>query len=265
MKLVQEFNEFTWDMVRSLPFCYYYHFNKIDYQLEHKLNLSSLYYFVKNKKEINKFNDKNPHDTYCYEGPPFIRKNWLPPPIKKDFQGVLNFQKPTLIVNNKYTKEWGRPPKNFLSIQILDYIFSQYKNKYQILYIRPLNTNSKDYYVDENEILKFNDYELIKNKHPEVITIYDVLNNHADLSFNTAQFAMHATSSKHISVSGGNACLSAYFSGDLIIYDAGHKSNKSRPIWTSNSWLSKLSGSNIIGVHSNEQLKNILNEKFYME
>lgn len=262
MKLVQEFNEFTWDMVRSLPLCYYYHFNKIDYQLEHKLNLSSLYYFVKNKKEVNKFNDKNPKDTYSKEDPLFTKKNWLPPPIKKDFQGVLNFKKATLIVNNKYTKEWGRPPKNFLSIKILDYIFSQYKNKYQILYIRPLNTNSKDYYVDENEILKFNDYKLIKEKHPEVITIYDILDIHTDLNFNTAQFAMHATSNKHISVSGGNACLASYFGGDLIIYDAGIKnSSNSRPIWKSNSWLNKLSGSNIIGVNNNEGLKNILNEK----
>ena len=73
---------------------------------------------------------------------------------------------------------------------------------------------------------------------------------------------MHATSSKHISVSGGNACLASYFGGDLIIYDAGtNNSSNSRPIWKSNSWLNKLSGSNIIGVNSNEKLKNILNEK----
>lgn len=262
MKLVQEFNEFTWDMVRSLPLCYYYHLNKIDYELEHKPNLSSLYYFVKNKKEVDKFNDKNPHDTYSKEGPTFTKVNWLPPPIKKDFQGVLNFKKTTLIINNKYTKEWNKPPKNFLNIKTLDYIFSKFKNKYQILYIRPLNTNSKDYYVDENEILKFNDYELIKEKHPEVITIYDILDIHTDLNFNTAQFAMHATSNKHISVSGGNACLASYFGGDLIIYDVGtNNSSNSRAIWKSDSWLSKLSGSNVIGVKNHEQLKNILNEK----
>lgn len=262
MKLVQEFNEFTWDMVRSLPLCYYYHFHKIDYQLEHKPNLSSLYYFVKNKKEVNKFNIRNPSDTYSKEGPAFTKGNWLPPPIKKDFQGVLNFKKPTLIVNNKYTKEWREPPKNFLNIQMLDYIFSQYKNKYQILYIRPLNKKTKDYYVDQNEILKFDDYELIKDNHPQVITVYDILDSRTDLNFNTAQFAMHATSNKHVSVSGGNACLASYFGGDLIIYDVGaEKSSPSRPIWKSDSWLKRLGGSNVIGVNNNEKLKNILNEK----
>lgn len=262
MKLVQEFNEFTWDMVRALPLCYYYHFNKIDYQLEHKPNLSSLYYFVKNKKEVGKFNEENPMDTYSEQGPSFTKENWLPPPIKKDFEGVLNFEKPTLIVNNKYSKEWLKPPKNFIDIETLDCIFSQYKDKYQILYIRPLDINSKDYYVDQNQILKFNDYELIKEKHSEVVTVYDILDIHTDLNFNTAQFAMHATSNKHISVSGGNACLASYFGGDLIIYDVGtHRSGESRPIWKSNSWLNKLSGSNIIGVNNNEQLKNILNEK----
>ena len=262
MKLVKEFNEFTWDMVRALPLCYYYHFNKIDYQLEHKPNLSNLYYFVKNKKEVNKFNEINPDETYTQKGPRFIKENWLPPPIKKDFEGVLNFKKPTLIVNNKYAKEWNRPPKNFLNIEILDYIFSQYKDKYQILYIRPLDINSKDYYVDQNQILKFNDYELIKEKHSEVTTVYDIIDSHTDLNFNTAQFAIHATSNKHISVSGGNACLASYFGGDLIIYDVGTQHpGKSRPIWKSDSWLKKLSGSKIVSVDSNEKLKEVLNQK----
>ena len=259
MIVVQEYNEFTWDMVRALPTCYYLEVNKIEYTLSHKPNLSSLYYFVKNKQEVNKFSPHNPHDTYSLQGPHL--QNWLPPPIKKDFQGILNFQKPTLVINNKYSKEWQRSPKNFIDIETLDCIFSKFKDQYQILYIRPKQEKSKDYYHDENEVLEFNDYQFIKENHPEVTTIYDLLDKNNDLNFNTMQFAMHATSDKHISVSGGNACLSAYFGGHLIIYDVGCNDGSIRGIWKSNSWLSKLSGSKITGIHSREDLQSYVNKE----
>jgi hypothetical protein len=74
---------------------------------------------------------------------------------------------------------------------------------------------------------------------------------------------MHAASDKHISASGGNACLSAYFKGDLIIYDTINEvpGRSLRGIWQTNSWLELLSGSNITTANNYKQLLNIINEK----
>jgi hypothetical protein len=262
MNAVKEFNEFCWDMVRALPICYYYHDLGIDYYLEHKPNLSSVYYFVKNKKEVTQFNEINLDETYAHSRPNFTKKNWNPPPIKKDFQGILQFDKPALVINNKYAREWRQNPSNFIDVNSLDYIFSNFKQKYQILYIRPA-LNTANYFMDQNEILKFNDYEFIADKHPQIITIYDLLDKHPNLDFNTLQFAMHAASDKHISASGGNACLSAYFKGDLIIYDTINEvpGRSLRGIWQTNSWLELLSGSNITTANNYKQLLNIINEK----
>ena len=137
----------------------------------------------------------------------------------------------------------------------MDKFFEEFKNEYQILYIRP-DSSRKDYYTDDNKILSFSDYDLIKNKHPEVITIKDVMETYPELNFNTAQFAIHSTSNKHISPSGGNACLSAYFGGDLLIFDTYNGMGELRGIWKTDSWLNALSGSKIYGFSKYDNLIN---------
>lgn len=55
MNLVEEFHEFTWDMIRALPRAYYYQSNNIPYQVKCKLGLGPTYYFSSNVEEINEF------------------------------------------------------------------------------------------------------------------------------------------------------------------------------------------------------------------
>jgi hypothetical protein len=58
---------------------------------------------------------------------------------------------------------------------------------------------------------------------------------------------LQSTSDKHITVSGGNACLSAYFGGDVFIFDSPEGKGAGRGVWKDNSWLSMLGGANIFG------------------
>lgn len=257
---ILEFNEFTWDMVRSLPKSYYYYSNNLPFRVYHKPKLKSLYYFSKLNFSKNFFNTNNDIDTYNYERPKFTTCKWLPPPLKQDFSGHFNFNKPTIVIQNKYTLEFsGEGVFNFFDIEFLDEFFNLFKNKYQIIYIRPKSGTDR-YYEDKNDILDFKDYDLIKDKHREVLTIYDLIKDEDD--FNETQFKIHATSENHLSVSGGNACIAAYFGGELIIYDSPHGIGAGRGVWKSGSWLRLLSNSKVIGMNDYKSILNYSKENW---
>lgn len=254
MITVTELNEFTWDMVRALPRVNYFIEKNEEVKVICKKNLESLYSeFTEHVESVDKFNPYNDNETYNNYRPKFTKEYWLPPDLKTKWKNYLFFDKPTIVIQNKYTLEWGRGPYNYFNINFLDTFFLDFKSDYQIIYIRPF-TDRKDYYTDENKMLKFLDYEFIEEKHPEVITIKDVLRDNPNLNFNTAQFAIHATSNKHLTPSGGNACLSAYFGGDLIIFDTYNANGPLRGVWKTDSWLKYLGNSKVYGFTTYDEI-----------
>lgn len=261
MVILEEQHEFTWDMIRTLPKVYYCHINNIPYKVKCKKNLTNLYsIFSGEVEESNHFNGVNSMNDYDIVRPDYTLQNWYPPPLKEMFKNYLKFDKPTIVIQNKYTLEWNKGPFNFFSIDFLDEFFNLFKEKYQIIYIRA-KEDLKNYFFDDNQFVEFNDFEFIKNKHPEVITIYDLMEKNLDLDFNKMQFAIHSTSENHVSVSGGNACLSAYFGGNLIIFD-NPEGVPNRGIWKTNSWLNLLGGSKIYGVNDYKTLIELSNKIF---
>lgn len=261
MKIVEEFHEFTWDMIRALPRAYYYESNNIPYQVNCKPGLSSVYYFSKNINEFNRFDAYNDSISYNLEPPYYVESEWTPPPIKEYFKGKINFNKPVVVIQNKYSLEWLQGTFNYFPIEILDKLFIYLKDKYDIVYIRPTG-NSKNYYKDENEIIQFNDYEFIKENHPEVYTIEHFTNTYPDISYNTLQFMVEASSERHIAVSGGNACVASYFGGDVMIFDSPEGKGAGRGIWKTDSWLKLLSGANIFGFNNYDNLIDKVKERW---
>ena len=66
--------------------------------------------------------------------------NWLPPPFKSFFQvprvrDVLG-SRPLVIIQNKYVSQFGQPPSNFLSVDLLRKILRYLTTKYEVLYKR---------------------------------------------------------------------------------------------------------------------------------
>ena len=57
-----------------------------------------------------------------------------------------------------------------------------------------------------------------------------------DISYNTLQFMIEASSERHITVSGGNACIASYFGGDVMIFYSPQGIGAGRGIWKSDSW-----------------------------
>lgn len=259
MNIIIELHEFTWDMVRGLPHSFYNYSNGIEHKVVHKPGLSSIYSFNSINVESREFREDN--DNYTYEAvrPPFTLTGWTPPPLKKIYRGRFEHTKPVVVIQNKYTVEWSSGIYNYFSLDVLDILFGILKSRYTIVYIRP-DGNSKGYYVDDNPIEEFQDYELIKAKHPEVISFKDLLANNPHLDYNTLQFMVEASSERHITTSGGNACVAAYFGGDVVIYDSPLGAGAGRGIWKTDSWLSLLSGANIYGVNNYVDLIEKVNE-----
>lgn len=253
---LRQWSEFTWHMVESLPRAYYFKSkgNRIIMECNHHQN--DFYYFV---DEIKTSANGSPRAEmqhsciYTYEQTCSWKDKWIAPPLKDHFKKMSHdvfaehnivLKKPLVVINNKYSIEWGRPPVIFFDLEFLDKVISELKHEYDIAYIRPFN-NCETYHYDGQRILEWNDYEFIKEKHPDTILITDY-----NESFNRLQCCLESNSEKHISVAGGNASLSSYFGGEVIIYD----NTTDRGIWKTGSWLSKLSGAKIHGYRSHSQI-----------
>lgn len=261
MKSINEFHEFTWDMVRALPRAYYHELNNIPYKVNCKPGLSDIYYFSSNVEEQHIFHEVNDSSTYSHSRPHFTLNEWTPPPLKGKYKGVIKFEKPTVVIQNKYTLEWNSGPFNYFPLEVLDELFKYLNKNYTIIYIRPLG-NSKGYYKDQNKIQELNDYKFIADHHPYVYTLEHFLQEYPDLTYNQIQFYLEASSEKHLTVSGGSACVASYFGGDVIIFDSPNGTGAGRGIWKTDSWLKYLSGANIIGVNDYKTLLNTVENRW---
>lgn len=255
MNLVEEYHEFTWDMIRALPRAYHFHKQGLPVEVRCKPGLGELYYFADKVTEVQRFDAYNDSISYNREAPEYALNNWTPPPLKDKYNKYIKFNKPTVTIQNKFSLEWLTGTYNYFPLEVLDELFDYLKENYDIIYIRPKG-NDKRYFQDQNEIKQFNDYEHIQANHPYVYTIEKFMDTYPDYSYNTMQMLLQSTSDKHITVSGGNACLSAYFGGDVLIYDSPEGKGAGRSVWKDGSWLSMLGGANIFGFNDYKELIN---------
>jgi hypothetical protein len=256
--IIEEFCEFTWDMVRGLPRTYHCYANKIPCEVRCKAGLVSLYRpFCDKVTGEKKFKENGPEEaeTYLNHRPSWTQGAWLPPPLKQIWKGKLEFEKPVLVIQNKYTIEWCQGIFNYFPVDVLEQIFEVFQDSHTIIYIRPRG-KEKNYFRDDNKIVKFEDYKQNKRKFRSVLTIEDFWWKLRKLDFNQRQFAIHACADRHISVSGGNACLAAYFGGDLIMFDSPEGQGAGRGVWKTDSWLSLLGGSRVYGFNEHKPLVN---------
>jgi hypothetical protein len=255
MKIIKEFNEFTWDIVRGIPTANFYRESNIPFRVECKPGLGELYrLFSSEVEEVKYFDDQN--DTYTYNQfrPNFTLKNWSPPNLRKLFvNNIFSPSKPVIIIQNKYTKEWNSGPFNFFDLDTLQSIINTLSDKFTIVYFRPDGTD-RGYYKDENEVKEFNDYTFLRNNFPQVVLFKDILLNNLEYSYNFLQFMVSSSCDKFITVSGGNACVSLYFGKEVIIFDSPLGPGSGRGIWKTDSWLSLLNGAKIYGVNSYDNL-----------
>lgn len=221
-KTISYHGEFGEELQFTLPFAYWHFKNGTLKKTMSFPNTKELYFFSENHEEC--FTERSNEGNYNFELPRILfshdykLKKWLQVPLKEFYKNnIYIFEKPLLIIANKYNTEWDAPPINFFNIKILEYIFTNLKNKYTIVYNRP---KAKYLVNDNSEIQDLNEFEWIKNVHPDVLLMDDLYEkNKVNASnFNHFQLCVYANCENFISVHGGASVLASYFGGKNLIY-----------------------------------------------
>ena len=257
MIVVQLNQEFTWTLVRDLPYINWMIQNGQEFIVESPLDYRSLLYNVNDdniriKRLKKQYHFSNKHEYYQNRLAPQLYRKWLPPKLKEYYAGISwQYPQPEVIINNKYISEWLGPPSIYIDIDTLRKIIEILSTKYTIGYIRS-KQDEPGYDVDnmQAEPYSFNDYEVLRSEFPQV----ELLDDYKGSDYNMSQALFMAKSTKHIAVAGGNACFSAYFADDMIIKNSMHPKTKDRGIWKDNSWIHKLNNANIAGHINNKQI-----------
>lgn len=273
MNTVKCVDEWTWIFSECLGKAYGFYLNNQEFLVETLPATGPFFYFL----EAGQLNEVYAGGRFCdtshaeeiyekdFEPRNHWGQTWTPPPLKEHYSEIskIESEKPILVINNKYNKEWSVRPINFLSLDFLDNVFGYFVDYFEIYYIRyngPAYNDDQGYY-DEVCSEEFGDYELIQNKHPQVKTVYDAMAQHG-YSFNEAQLMIMSKSERHITSNGGTGVLTSYFGGDTFMHTHPNNEASSRGIWKTDSWLSCLSGSNIIGHQDYQALFEDCKEKW---
>ena len=222
-KIIEYHGEFQQELTFVLPFAYWHFLNGTLKKTISCDATKELYFFSRDHEELHKKRDwlnnaKNfefPNMTHCAF---FSYKKWARVPLQQHYKNdILVFEKPILVIANKFNIEWENDPINFLDIPVLDKMINIYKHKYQIIYNRPLATQIVS---DGSDILELGEYDWLRNNHPDVLLLNDLYTRYQLTvnNFNHLQLMVYANCNRFISVHGGTAALASYFGGINIIF-----------------------------------------------
>lgn len=214
--------EFAPEIMYVLPFAYWHYKNGTLRSTKSSNFTSELYFFSPNHNEG--FDVRSNEGNYNFETPRILYSHdydiqkWEAVPLKQTYaNNIYVYDKPILIIANRYNMEWDGPPVSFFSIEMLEFMISRLKEDYTIIYNRP---NPKNITMDNSEIYDLNEFGWLEKEHPEVILMEDLFKeNKANArNFNHLQLMVYANASHFISTHGGTASLASYFGGVNLIF-----------------------------------------------
>lgn len=261
-KVVEFSGEFAPELQFALPFAYWHYKNGTLKSTKSSKYTKEMYFFSEDHQEV--FDSRTNEGNYNYELPRILysqnydMKKWEPVPLKVEYANdIYRYNKPVLVIANRYNMEWDGPPISFLSKEMISYIVSTLNEKYTIIYNRPRPSNIT---MDNSDIYDLDEYDWLKNTYPEVILMEDLYqeNRGGAKNFNHLQMMVYANATRFISIHGGTATLASYFGGiNLILSKQGpehhfHCYEKLYP---------KFSGAEIYHAKTDAMLKRYILEK----
>ena len=263
-KVIEYNGEFQQELTFVLPFAYWHFLNGTLAKTISSGATKELYFFSNNHEQVGTKREcvnqtktfEVPNMTHSFT---FDFSKWTKVPLQQHYKNDLFvFEKPVLVIANKYNIEWENDPVNFIDIPMLEKIINTYKHKYQIIYNRPLSTQIIS---DNSEILDLGEHAWIKANHPEVILMDDLHkeNSKSVNNYNHLQLMVYANCSHFISVHGGSAALASYFGGTNLIYS---KKGLEHVFNEFNSLFPKLSGAKIYHAKKEEEVFTFLQQYF---
>jgi|TARA_R110002012_G_C11668986_1_gene612898 hypothetical protein len=249
------------ELVRVVPFIYELFLQNKNIKIETTKGMRPFYYFLKDEQVIIKYKNRyhmkgiyskdipsqNLYDNHLdYE-------YWTPPPYKHHFnsqkivypENKLNPQKKTLIISNKYNKEWAWEGINAIPLEVLDKLFNSLKESHNIIY----NRLNPKYFVIDDDTLPFDSFDdaSILQKHPEVIDVNEVYELNTDMDISTFQLILFSHASKFINVQGGLGHFASFFGGKQLFYleRNGHRNIENHRLKNLQAWHTKMGGAEI--------------------
>ena len=276
--------EFGCELALGIPYAYWLHKNN---QLEKVITskgMKPFYYFCDNVEEkyehrtidnvgggLNTLPNDWIHGVKPIEEPGVLDySKWEPPAYIEHYANdSMTFDKPFVVIANKYTVEHGEPPAGYFSIDCLIDIFEYFKTiGYYVIYKRPTNT---EFPVDQNDAnavhMKLNltkeingkvlsDFDLVE-QYNNVISFNDIVNdnleeNYSASLYNEIQLQLFVNSDGFITPSGGGSILCSCFGKKVLIY-ATHSGEMRPGYFNDNSYYKKLSNSDLFVVYDDHR------------
>jgi hypothetical protein len=263
-KTINYKGEFQQELAFILPFAYWHHLNGTLQKTISCKNTRELYFFSNDHEEL--YAERDAESNFSdYEVPNMAHSNtysyskWAQVPLKAQYKNDLFlFEKPILVIANKYNMEWDEFPINFIDIPTLDRIIRKCKDNYQIIYNRPL---SRHIVSDNSDILDLKEHQWLRDTYPEVLLMSDLYQRNKGKvnNFNHLQLMVYANCSHFISVHGGTAALASYFGGINIILS---KKGVEHIFDEYNTIFPLLSGAKVVHAATETEVLNYMDEHF---
>ncbi len=255
--------EFGNEVQFMLPHAYWHYKNGTLKTTRSTRFTRELYFFSPTHEEC--FDERITKANYNFDLPRIMHSQdydmtkWAAVPFKETYRNeVYVFEKPMLIIANRYNREWGGPPVSFLSVDLLDFIISSLKDRFTIVYNRPKATQIVE---DNSDIEDLGEFDWLRREHPDVL-LMDALyreNRGAARNYNHFQLQLYANADHFISTHGGTASLASYFGGiNLILSKQGleHHFNCYETIYP------RLSGATILHAKTDDEVKHYVESHF---
>jgi hypothetical protein len=228
--------EFGAELNTFLPFIFWLHKRGLMKQrrVETYLGMRPFYYFLTEEQVV----ESGRRRRYV---PSDKRPTWLPnryehdrqrsifesfPDYRSVYAEAWSQERPIVVVHNKYTREWGRPPINFFSLRLLREIFDLLSKKFEIVYVPALpSVGESEFSFDHQENLQFEDRQFVARDGRANEFEAFTEQRWPKASYNERKLRLYANVSRHVTVQGGNAHLLAFFSGgsNVILHRFGQE------------------------------------------
>lgn len=255
--------EFAPELQFVLPFAYWHYKNGTLDQTMSSAYTKELYFFSPHHEEIT--DTRVTSGNYNYEIPRILysqdydMQKWLQVPLKEVYSNkIYVYEKPLLVIANRYNSEWDGPPISFLSMEILAFIVEKLSAHYTIVYNRPRPQNIT---MDNSDIYDMQEYDWLREKYPQVLLMEDLYaeNKGKANNFNHLQLMVYANADRFISVHGGTATLASYFGGINLILS---KKGPEHHFKCFQKLYPKFSDATILHARSDEEVRQFVVERY---
>jgi len=255
--------EFAPELQFVLPFAYWHYKNGTLAETNSSQFTKELYFFSPKHKEI--FGERTPEGNYNFEIPRILYSHdydiskWEMVPLKAHYSNqIYVYDKPILIIANRYNMEWDGPPVSYFGLDMLKFIIEKSIQKYTIIYNRPRPHHIIE---DNSNIYDLNEYDWLKNTYPDILLMEDLYkeNKGSAKNYNHFQLLVYANSNHFVSTHGGTSTLASYFGGTNLILS---KKGPEHYFKCYEKLYPKLSGAKILHAKTDDEFKNYFINNF---